>query len=267
MMSNPFYQAFLKGVESVIQHNNTLAFVCSTYDDPSLAWRYFAQLIASGVDGVISVSHDMSDFIQSGTDLLTIPLVIADFPSNFSYSVELDHEQSGFLSTEHLVQHGYRRIALVRYALDNPAVLQIQCGYETALRKAGLPILPEYIILANSFDRVAGEDAALRLLALPERPEAVFIIADQLAIGAIQAFQHAGVNVPEDIAVTSFNNIPEAALITPSLTSVAAPAEQLGKTTMHMLNELITGQVPKQKNVLLPCPELIIRQSCGCHLS
>ena len=265
-ISNPFYQSFLKGVQFVAEKNNTLTFICSTYDDETLAWRYYAQLVASGVDGAISVSHDMSGFIQSEEDALKIPLISADSPANFGYSVELDHENSGFLATKHLIQHGYRRIALVRYTVDTPAVQSIQRGYEAALQQAGLHVLSERIFNANGFDRVCGEVAAQGILNLAERPDAVFVIADQLAIGVIQAFQEAGGFVPQQIAVVSFNNIPEAAFTSPPLTSVAPPTEQLGETAMSMLNDLIAERIFKQKYVVLPCTGLVIRQSCGCDL-
>jgi LacI family transcriptional regulator len=106
-------------------------------------------------------------------------------------------------------------------------------------------ISPNLIIRVNGFDRTSGETAAQYLLSMPERPDAVSMISHQLAIGAIQALHKAGIKVPEDIAIASFNNILEATLITPSLTSVNAPTEQLGQAAMHMLNELIAGQVPK----------------------
>jgi DNA-binding LacI/PurR family transcriptional regulator len=266
-MSNPFYQAFLKGVQLVAEQNNTLTFICSTYDDETLAWRYYAQLITNGVDGAISVSHDMSEFVRSEEDVIKTPLVSVDYPARFGYSIELDHKNSGYLATEHLIQHGYNRIALVRYTLDVPSMQQIQLGYESALRQAGIHISQNLILRVNGFDRTSGETAAQSLLFMPERPDAVFMISDQLAIGAIQAFQKAGISIPQDIAITSFNNIPEATLITPSLTTVNAPTEQLGQAAMHLLNELIAGQMPKHKHSCLPCSELVIRQSCGCNLS
>lgn len=266
-LSNPFYQEFLKGVQSVADHDNTLILICSTYDDDSLAWRYYAQLVTSGVSGVISVSHDMREYFHSGLDKSKIPLVSADFPSQFGFSIELDHEKIGFTATNHLIQHGYQHIALVRFAVDIPSVVQIQRGYDTALQQAGLQTLPERIIHVNGFDRASGETAAKKLLALHDRPDSVFIIADHLALGVIQTFHKLGVNVPQDIAITSFNNIPEAAIIAPSLTTVAAPTEQLGRHSMMMLKELIAGQTPRQRHKTLPGSDLVIRQSCGCQYS
>lgn len=264
-MSNPFYQAFLKGVQSVAEKSNYLTFVCSTYDDENRAWLYFSQLTASGVDGIISVSHDLSRFIHSEEDLSHLPpLVIADYPTHFGYSLELDHSTSGFLATNHLIEHGYEHIALVRYAVNIPGVLEIQSGYESALLKSGRVHEPELVILVNGFDPQSGEEAAWKLLSLPKLPDAVFVIADQLAISMVQTLQKAGIKIPENIAFTSFNNIPESAIINPGLTSVAAPAENLGVSAMSMLSQLISGIIPRHKHIHMPCSDLVIRQSCGC---
>ena len=119
-MSNPFYQSFLKGVQSIFQQYDCLTYICPTYDDSALAWRYYAQLAANGVDGILSVSHDMNEFFQNVSDETAIPLVSADYPLEFGFSVQLDHEQSGFIATDHLIQHSCRRIALVRFGIDVP---------------------------------------------------------------------------------------------------------------------------------------------------
>lgn len=263
-LSNPFYQSFLKSVQSIFQENDYLSYICPTYDDSALAWRYYAQLAASGVDGVLSVSHDMSEFIQSENNGSHIPLVSADYPLPFGYSVEIDHEQSGFIATQHLLRHGCRRIALVRFVVDVPPVLAIQKGYEKALQDAGLNLIPELVIHVNDYSRAAGAEAARRLLAMPQKPQAVFVIADQIAMGFMETFQQSGISIPDDIAVTSFNNIPEAALFTPPLTTVATPIKSFGETAASMLIEMINGQRPAQKHVKIPCKDLIIRQSCGC---
>ena len=102
------------------------------------------------------------------------------------------------------------------------------------------------------------------VLDIPHKPDGIFIIADQIAIGFMEALLRSGIHVPDDIAVTSFNNIPEAAYCTPSLTTVVAPVEPFAETSASMLMALIDKHRPKQKHVKFPCSELIIRQSCGC---
>jgi len=263
-LDNPFYHTMLQGIQSEFQTSDYLTYICPTFDDSALAWRYFARLMINGVDGVICVSHDLKEFIQIGSDAPDIPLVSADYPAETGFSVELDHEQSGFLATHHLIEHGCQRIALVRFVVDIPPILAIQRGYQKALEQAGITFSPELVIPVNDYGRASGAEAALHILDLPQRPDAVFIIADQMALGFLESMQESGIKIPEDIAVTSFNNIPEAAFCTPSLTTVAAPTEQLGRTAATMLSSLISGHTPEVKQVKIPCKELIIRQSCGC---
>jgi LacI family transcriptional regulator len=75
--------------------------------------------------------------------------------------------------------------------------------------------------------------------------------------------QQAGIQIPEQVAIVGFNDIPLAELVTPSLTTVAAPAYQMGLEAMKMLQNLILGERPKRQQSLLPTA-LVIRQSCGC---
>jgi LacI family repressor for deo operon, udp, cdd, tsx, nupC, and nupG len=114
------------------------------------------------------------------------------------------------------------------------------------------------------FDLAAGAEGARRLLALPEPPSALFAIADTLALGALQFIKASGRKVPEDFALVGFNDIPLAALVEPALTSVAAPAEELGRQAMGMLRELIAGRPPAQREIVLPV-SLAVRESCGSH--
>jgi DNA-binding LacI/PurR family transcriptional regulator len=102
------------------------------------------------------------------------------------------------------------------------------------------------------------------LLGLKNPPTAIFAISDMLALGVIQAVKTAGLQIPADIAVTSFNDIPTSALIEPSLTTVAAPTVQMGYKAMEMLQSLIAGKQPPQREIILPTA-LVVRNSCGDH--
>ncbi len=121
------------------------------------------------------------------------------------------------------------------------------------------------MINVNDYGRTAGAEAAQHVLDIPHKPDGVFVIADQLAIGFMEALQQSGICVPDDIAVASFNNIPEAALCEPGLTTVAAPIESFGETSASTLMKLINGGFPQQNHIKIPCAELIIRESCGCE--
>jgi DNA-binding LacI/PurR family transcriptional regulator len=132
------------------------------------------------------------------------------------------------------------------------------------LREAGLAPDPALIARVPAFDMAAGAEGARRLLALNPPPTAIFAIADNLALGAMTAIKGAGLRIPQDLALVGFNDIPIAGLVDPPLTSVAAPAREMGMQAMRMLKDLIAGRPPAQAQIALPL-SLIVRASCGAH--
>jgi LacI family repressor for deo operon, udp, cdd, tsx, nupC, and nupG len=268
---NPFYHAFLQGAAEVADEDQSLLFVCDTQDDPAEAWRYFTQLSARQVDGIIIASHGMEDLLCNEPDTLkegfsAIPFVTADWPDCEGPSVMLDLEGAGYQATHHLLQHGHRRIGLITYAAEAANVSPVDNGYRRALQEAGIHSDSLLVARVGGFDVASGAEGARRLLSLPQPPTGIFAITDLMAAGALQTIKAAGLRVPQDIALVGFNDIPMAAWLDPPLTTVAAPAFHMGQEAMRMLNSLIGRKPLTQKQVVLPTA-LVVRQSCGEHFS
>jgi DNA-binding LacI/PurR family transcriptional regulator len=263
-LANPFYHPFLAGVEEVAHPDLTMLFVCNTHDDPSEAWRYFAQLSAKHVDGIIVVSHDTSAFLAPGAGAPLLPVITVDWPEATGYALSLDLAGAGYQATRHLLSHGHRRVGLITWERERANVTLVNTGYQQALREAGL--MPDAVLIARvpAFDMAAGAAGARRLLVLNSPPTAIFAIADTLALGAMAAIKGAGLRIPQDMALVGFNDIPTAALVDPPLTTVAAPAREMGVQAMRMLKDLIAGRSPAQAQVVLPV-SLLVRASCGVH--
>lgn len=266
--SNPFYHAFLQGVEEIAGEDQTLIFLCNTHDDPDAAWRDFARLSAKQVDGILIASHDIAEALTpvqaDSPQPHELPYVTVDWPGCAGYSVQIDLESAGYLATRHLLDHERHRPDLITFALNSANIQPVNAGYERALRERGLPVDPDRIIRVPAFDPAAGAEGARRLLGLKTPPDAIFAISDTLALGAMQAIKAAGFRIPGDIALVGFNDIPIAALVEPQLTTVAAPTVQLGREAMKMLQTLIEGRRPPRRSITLPT-SLVIRQSCGEH--
>jgi DNA-binding LacI/PurR family transcriptional regulator len=268
---NPFYQPFIRGIEQAASLSRTLTFLCLTKDDPGETTRYYSQLAARQVDGLILTSQDNSRFLPSNpkeleASLNALPIVSVDWPNSPGYSVELDLEGAGYLAARHLLEHGHKRVGLITVAWGGPNIDPLVRGYRKALDESGVKAYPELVVGVDGFDPSAGEAGAWRLLQLEAPPTGVFVIADQLALGALRHFKRAGKRIPQDIALTSFNDIHIADLVDPPLTTVAAPAYQMGVEAVKMLESLIAGKRPRRKRLLLPC-SLVVRQSCGQHPS
>lgn len=266
--SNPFYHDFLQGVQAVAEKHQTLIFVSSTNDDPGAAWRDFFRFSAKNVDGILVVSHDVSDIFKSEISMQgqnsPLPYVTVDWPGAEGYTALVDLESAGYQATRHLIDHGHRRIGLISFAMETANVQPVDRGYQRALEEAGIPLDPAIVARVPRFDPASGAEGTRRLLAQDEPPTAIFAISDMMALGAMAATREAGLRIPQDIAITSFNNIPAAALVEPQLTTVSAPIVQLGQEAMRMLQMLIEGRQPSQPQIVLPT-SLVVRHSCGEH--
>jgi DNA-binding LacI/PurR family transcriptional regulator len=268
-LANPFYHPFLQGVESGATQARILLFMCVTHDDPGELERYYAQLVSKNVDGILIASQDDSLFVSADTDPESqgshlLPLVAVDWPASTGYAVDLDLESAGYQATRHLLEHGHRQVGLITHALELSNVTPVNRGYQRALREAEITSDPRWIAAVHGFDTTAGAEGARALMSLEQPPTAIFAISDLLAIGAMCAVHQAGLRIPQDVAIAGFNDIPLAASANPPLTTVAAPAYEMGLEAMKMLRSLMAGKHPVHKQILLPT-HLVVRQSCGDH--
>ncbi len=264
-VGNPFYSNFLRGVEEGARQHQTMMIVCSAHDDPIEQMRAFAQFSSQHVDGVIAVSCNLSDLLPDQKESAkSLPVVTADWPDSNGYSVQMDLENAGYEATRHLIRHGHQRIGLVTLARDSANIQPLNTGYARALRSAHINPDPKLTSRVNGFGMDEGRAEVRSLLNHPNRPTALFIVADMLALGAMQAIKDIGLRIPQDIALASFNNIAFAPLVSPPLTTADAPAYELGLESIKMLETLMLGKLPSRKHITLST-SLVIRESCGAH--
>jgi DNA-binding LacI/PurR family transcriptional regulator len=269
-LSNPVYHDMLRGIQEIADLDQTMIFVCNTLDQHALTWRYLNQLVSKQVDGIIVSSMDIESFNpelseRTLSESLIIPYVSIDTPKSAGYSVNIDLEEVGYQATRHLIEHGHQRIGLITYGYDPFDTRCEDRGYQRAIQEAGLEIDPNLIAAARGFMIADGEEGAEKLLSQDQPPSAIFAISDTLAMGAIQAINTAGLNIPDDIAVIGFNDIPAASLINPGLTTLSMPGYEMGKKAMEMLRIQIDGGAISRRQITLPTP-LVTRDSCGCYL-
>lgn len=266
-LGSPFYHAFLQGIEENIHREHAMLFVCNAHDDVDEARRYFAQLSAKKVDGLILASLDVSallNFKSNSRKTPQLPIVSVDWPNSGGYSVLVDLEAAGYMATRHLIEHGHRRVGLITFKEDVANVVPINMGYQRALQEDGLPFTVDLVARVDGFGIEHGLAGARRLLQLQQPPTAIFAIADMLALGVMSAVKEYGLKIPQDLAIASFNDIPMAGLVEPALTTVNAPAREMGQEAIKMLLSLIAGKRPIRKKVVLPV-SLVVRGSCGLH--
>ena len=260
----PVYQPYIDGIYHAARNSRWMPIICYTGDNPLLTEKYIHQLIAKQVDGFIVTSVGITKSFEKSVHVNHLPpVVFVDAPHIQRNSILGDPEGAAYRATRHLLEHGHKRVALITAPQDWENVVPCFQGYQKALAERSLPIEPDLIVEVSDFKPESGYEGAIELLNRKNRPSAVFIIADGLAIGALGAFRKAGISIPGDMAITSFNNIESAALVSPSLTTTTFPAYELGVLAVQRLQDLLTGQPDVEEQTILES-QLVIRQSCGC---
>ena len=168
----------------------------------------------------------------------------------------------GEIATNHLIENGFTRIACIAGPLDKSPAKSRLDGFYRAMAQAGLDVPPEYV-LESDFEFSGGFSAMNQLLSLPVPPQAVFAGNDAMAVGAYQAIWQKGLRIPQDIAVIGYDDIDLAAFLTPPLTTIHQPKDELGKLAVDkLLRRMDDADAPSDLLVLTPA--LINRGSVIC---
>lgn len=158
--------------------------------------------------------------------------------------VAIDNRRAAKDAVEHLLAIGRTKLAVVGIQ-SGVGTDTARCrvdGVREALKAAGLCVHPEFMIETLRFHREHGADAAKKLLSLRERPDCVFCLNDQLAIGLMHEFQLAGVRIPQDISVVGFDNSLEGRFASPALTTIAPDTGMIAERTLDALSTQMRGK-------------------------
>lgn len=236
------------------------AIVATTDDKPDAGREAVETLLSRGVDGLILSTARLDDGFPMELQRRGVNYVLALRTDGHSPSSVGDDQLGGYLATRHLLDLGHRRIGLIAGPLSfASSALNRLRGYRQAIEETGAKINSEWIV-ESSFGIDSGADAAERLMALDDRPTAVFAVNDNTAIGALSAFSRRGLSVPEDISLVGYNDIPLVSRLPIPLTTVRVPFDQIASSAIDLLND--RGDSPIDR-IKVATPSLIPRKSTG----
>ncbi|MFQ5603104.1 MAG: LacI family DNA-binding transcriptional regulator [bacterium] len=219
------------------------------------------------VDGVLLISLEISREFAKKFTTCNFPIVLVDSHHAGLDSITVDNLEGAYIATQHLINLGYQKIAMIDGQLKSfPAKLRLQ-GYKNAMRDHHIKFDENYFVAcdfaseADGFNKEAGYTAMQQLLNLGEkRPQAVFVSSDIQAIGAMQAIKERNLIIPDDIAVVGFDDIELAQYI--GLTTIRQPTMQMGELAVERLMEKILHR-PENRFKRQFHTELVIRESSG----
>jgi len=265
VFSDLFFPLIIKSI-AVASHaaEQNLMLLMEASDSGESAERLFSRVIGGRhLDGIIVVSNVVEEPLVELLDRHQFPAILVGRHPIFDLSfVDVDNRLSARMVVNHLIDHGHTRIGMIGGSTNLIATLDRRDGYHDALFAAGLSIDPA-LYVGGDFQEMGGYIAMRRLLALPDRPTAIFSASDVMALGAMRAITEAGLSIPHDIALIGFDGIERGATSAPPLSTIAQPVAELGQQAVSMLLQRIETPAAPPMHRYLPT-ELRIRESCGC---
>jgi LacI family transcriptional regulator len=262
---NPFFTAIVRGIEDALQPEGYTLLLGNSDGEAERERLYLDTLRAEGVAGIVFVPSNGEKNAYRSLRRAGVPVVAIDrSPVGLDVDlVEVTNEEGAHAAVAHLVGVGWKRIGLIAGPTQLNVSRERERGYERALKEAGLAASPDLVRRAD-FHEQGGYDAMRSLLELPERPSAVFVANNLMSMGALHAISDAGLEIPRDIGIVSFDDVPWGAWLQPPLTVVDQPAHHLGTTAARiLLSRLRDPDRPIRKVVLKT--KLVVRASCGAR--
>ncbi len=257
----PFSTEVLKGAADAIHDTGyeLVAYSAGGRVDAHVGWerRYLGRVMGTLVDGAVLVTPTVTDVPYDG------PIVAVDphtGPSSLP-TITADNLQGARLGVTHLLELGHTRIGMVTGRPDLISGQLREQGYREALAEAGIPV-DDSLLQPGSFEPEPALEAARSLLLRPDRPTAIFASNDLSALAVLEVAAELGIDVPGDLSLVGFDNIPESALAHPPLTTVQQPMREMGYDAITMLLTLIAGNELADTHVTLDTT-LVVRQSSG----
>ncbi len=262
-ITNYYFSTVITGIQEVAYNNGYNIILFVTNDSPERELAIMENLSVSSLDGLlVSISSD-SDSCNHFQEIVDegIPVVFFDrVASEIETSKVMQDDYNGaFEAVEHLIANGYRRIAHIAGPKGLSFTEARLRGYLDVLKKHNIQPNEDWVIYSG-FSQEHGENDTLQLMGLENKPDAIFAANDRKAIGAMITLKSKGIQVGEEFGVIGFTNDPMSTIISPSLSTIAEPAFEVGKLSCELLIKHITKKYFQAQEVVLP-GKLIVRES------
>ncbi len=260
--TNPFFGEVVKGVERSCYHQGYNLVLCNTEGDSQRMRASIDTLLQKRVDGLLlmcsTLVGERIDIFERYPD---IPIVVMDWgPMLFSSDKIQDNSlQGGYMATKYLIEAGHRDIGCITGPLIKHQAQMRYEGYKRAMNEAGLGFNADWI-LEGDFECEGGYQCFKQLYERGNLPSALFVCNDMMAMGAINAANELGVNIPDDVSMIGYDDVHIAKFMTPSLTTIHQPKYRLGKAAVEALLKRLQQPDGETQMVQLE-PTLVERSS------
>ncbi|HET6555190.1 MAG TPA: LacI family DNA-binding transcriptional regulator [Dyella sp.] len=255
-----FFSELIRGIDLAARSRGLHLLVSSSHDGADEAATAL-RAMQGRVDGMLILSPWVDEAFLEANMPGELPTVLINSPVQGRSVLNIDNRGGAYAMTEHLLRTaGHKDIAFIAGPAGNFDAEQRELGFREAMKKFA-PQVPLNIV-AGSFTEESGYHAGRELLKQAHRPAAVFAANDMMAVGCLYAFKEAGLQVPGDMALAGFDDIPIARYLSPPLSTVSVHIAELGRNALERLSAQMDGRQPSDRTDVLGCA-IAVRETCG----
>lgn len=250
-ISNVYYSQLARGLEDIATMYKYHSIISNSDNDPEKEKEIFNNLLSKQVDGIIFLGGTISEEIKDLINQSSVPVVVSGTNGKDDHiaSVNIDFKQAAEEATQHMIEKGAKKFALVGGDYSKKAQDDVLQGLTKVLNQHHLE-LDEALHFSGKESYKEGNKAFEKLQ--NNMPDAILSISDEQAIGILHSALDAGVNVPEDLQILSFNNTRLVEMVRPQLSSVIQPLYDIGAVGMRLLTKYMNEEDIEEPNVILP---------------
>ncbi|MFC4022502.1 catabolite control protein A [Oceanobacillus longus] len=252
-ISNIFFSELARGIEDIATMYKYNIILSSSDQNKDKELQLINTMLEKQVDGILFMGGNITDEHTHQFKTSSVPIVLASTydPTDTIPTVNIDYELAAYEATKHLIEKGHKQPALVASKTNTSVNVLKYNGYIRALKESNIEV-NEDLIIKGVYAYQTGLTAVEELLALDEKPTAVFVTYDEIALGVIHGAQDMGLNVPDDLEVFGFDNTRLATMVRPTLTTIVQPTYDIGAVAMRLLTKYMNKEEVEDKNVVLP---------------
>ncbi|MED3622769.1 catabolite control protein A [Neobacillus thermocopriae] len=253
-ISNIFFAELARGIEDIATMYKYNIILSNSDQNKDKELHLFNTMLGKQVDGIVFMSGNITPDHVAEFEKSPVPIVLAGSieESEKIPSVNIDYEQATYDSVKEFIDRGHKHIAFVIGPLYEPDITSKKLnGYKKALAEANIPFNEEFIIEGDySYD--SGIEAFEKLLELPNRPTAILVGADEMALGVVHGAEDKGYRIPDDFEVITSDNTRLSLMVRPQLTTIVQPLYDIGAVAMRLLTKLMNKEKVTDHIVVLP---------------
>ena len=256
-----FFSEVIRGIDVAARQRGYHILVSSSHNDAE-EMSAVLRALRGRVDGLVAMSPDIEIRSISRALAADMPVVLLNSAAANRSTIRIDNYSGARSMTDHLIALGHRDIAFITGPERNADAAERLRGYRSAVGMGPSARRP-HIEIAGDFTENAGYRAVPEVLSMSPRPTAIFAANDAMAVGALRALREAGLELPQDMALAGFDDIPMSRYLTPPLTTVRVDFAEMGRRAVETLVNSIEGAETRGGRNEVIGTTLVVRESCG----